>query len=501
MKKRRNLVKLGCLLAFFCFCVIPNVGRTVVVCAESGINEEEEKLVKLAHKTFTYKGKKYKAHQQYIDASIAYIAQDGIDLTKNQVKSIISEFYANLWEGISRGYLYEVTGEEDVENTKKPSVTKNPTNTANPSNTANPANPSSPSVDSEDMEGDDWFEQEKYLEDDFEIPEKTLVPKATLNPTEIDHGGTLIEGPKKEQEEIINNRLPKEEADVVVGIDSKTGKLVDDEGKQISLVLGYRSYVSVRLQDTIVITSILIGGITLLSIAILYGTKCFVFQKRRKREGKKRGRIRNSIRKLFVVTVSIETFFIILLVAAQITLSNNVLLTTIADSSYYRSSYEEYQINASDVLGELTYEQYLLDMKNRTNQLLDGTQVDNHVVSYVLELKTEVRDLFTVVLPSMLVSLVLSIPTLLFMDSSKRKGLRILAYGVGIGTAIVLLATTGVAILKPYASVYISPDYLYLLFVHYVWKGCGILFTVCGIGAVLELVIVLLLHRKINRKL
>ena len=559
MKKRHNIVKLGCLLAIFCLCLTFDVGSTVTVYAESGINEAEKKLVQLANKTFTYKGKKYKAHQKYKDAAIAYIAQDGVDLTESQVKGIISEIYGSLEKGISRGYLYEVT-EEDLEqtgensgetSTENPSMTQPPTNTETPTNTEKPSvtqNPTSSPVTGGDSSDGDWFEQGEYLEDDFEIPEKTPVSKPTTNPAEIDKIGALTEEQKEEQEEVLNNRPPKDEAGVVVEIDSETGKLVDDEGEEVSLVKGFRNLVSKGMQSAIVITSIVIGAITLLSIGILYITKCFTFQKRGKRGRTIRGKIRNSIRVFFVVSVSMETFVILLLVAAQIALfTDNVLVTTIAESGYYRSSYEayqeelkalekEYEMKDSDLVDVVTYEQYLMDMKNKTNQVLAGTQekqygdtikeqvlsldldlmekvmlaeevgasydrhIDSHALGYIMELKTEVRDLFTVVLPIMVVSLLLTVPALVCMDSSKRKGLRILAYGVGIGTGILLVIGTLVAVTKPYASVYISPDYLYLLFVNFSRKGCRTLLAMCGMGAVLELVILLLLRRRIKGK-
>lgn len=77
------------------------------------INANEARLVSAASGTFTYEGKTYRACEEYVDELRSYLSGDDVDLTAEDVSSLISDMYANVGAGVQDGYLEEVQDSSD----------------------------------------------------------------------------------------------------------------------------------------------------------------------------------------------------------------------------------------------------------------------------------------------------------------------------------------------------------------------------------------------------
>ena len=77
------------------------------------INANEARLVSAASGTFTYEGKTYRASAGYVDELRSYLSGDEVDLTAEDVNSLISDMYANVGAGVQDGYLEEVQDPSD----------------------------------------------------------------------------------------------------------------------------------------------------------------------------------------------------------------------------------------------------------------------------------------------------------------------------------------------------------------------------------------------------
>lgn len=89
-------------------CVLTFAGATTAQAGE--INANEARLVSAASGTFTYEGKTYIASPQYVSELRSYLCKDDVDLSAEDVSSLISDMYANVATGVQEGYLEEVGG-------------------------------------------------------------------------------------------------------------------------------------------------------------------------------------------------------------------------------------------------------------------------------------------------------------------------------------------------------------------------------------------------------
>lgn len=92
-------------------CVLTFAGATTAQAGE--INANEARLVSAASGTFTYEGKTYIASSQYVGELRSYLCKDDVDLSAEDVSSLISDMYANVETGVKDGYLEEVGGASD----------------------------------------------------------------------------------------------------------------------------------------------------------------------------------------------------------------------------------------------------------------------------------------------------------------------------------------------------------------------------------------------------
>lgn len=111
------------------------------------INGNEASVVGVINGTFSHDGVTYRAKQEYINRAMAYLQQDGVDLTAEQASQAVSTIYANVVTGIQSGYIYPIEPQGATQNketttkkkTEKETTTKkeneNETNTKNDTTT------------------------------------------------------------------------------------------------------------------------------------------------------------------------------------------------------------------------------------------------------------------------------------------------------------------------------------------------------------------------------
>lgn len=104
--------KTFCGLALLLTCAFSAVGVTSVQAGE--INAQEARLVSEASGTFSYEGKTYRASAQYVDELRSYLCEDDVDLTAEDVDSLIADMYANVGAGVQDGYLEECQETIDI---------------------------------------------------------------------------------------------------------------------------------------------------------------------------------------------------------------------------------------------------------------------------------------------------------------------------------------------------------------------------------------------------
>ena len=99
----------------------------VTITKAGEINANEANLVSAASGTFEYEGKTYRASSQYVGELRSYLCNDDVDLTAEDVSSLISDMYANVGAGVQEGYLEEVGGSPDqIADTSEASAEEEP---------------------------------------------------------------------------------------------------------------------------------------------------------------------------------------------------------------------------------------------------------------------------------------------------------------------------------------------------------------------------------------
>lgn len=83
------------------------------------INANEQRVIDAASGTFEYGGKTYKAKADYVGQLTAKMDKEGVDLTSADANAAIRQIMANVSTGVKQGYLVEVGGTEEDENSEK----------------------------------------------------------------------------------------------------------------------------------------------------------------------------------------------------------------------------------------------------------------------------------------------------------------------------------------------------------------------------------------------
>ena len=69
------------------------------------LNSYEQEVISAARGAYEYEGVDYIVKQEYINELIAYLSDDGIDLTAEQRDEVMQEAFASVQRGVEEGYM------------------------------------------------------------------------------------------------------------------------------------------------------------------------------------------------------------------------------------------------------------------------------------------------------------------------------------------------------------------------------------------------------------
>lgn len=331
--------------------------------------------------------------------------------------------------------------------------------------------------------------------------------------------------------EVLEQRPSKEEATHSYEYDMDSGKVVSNQENSEGIVVPsiYRIGSSVA---AIGLLAVLIG-----CIFVLARKQCFAFQTRGKRGHRSRKALRQRVRLVVIGVLAMNFLLVFGILGIQSALFNqDTIITNMNTSGYYRNTYEVLYIETQQILVSngvdvdalktiVTYDQYLVAAKNKTLSILKGRteestlvniaqqieeglkqaenkteivedimtvyrgKVNANIASYIYEVKQQVSSMFTMVLPLVVLGMIGSVVTLLYMDRFMHRGIFAIAWASLAATVPFVLGTILANIRKPYGEIYISPDYLYKFFVAYVEQAVNVFAAISIFGGVVFLVL------------
>lgn len=488
---KRNKVKYIIILGIMVLsCVmIPN---KVVFAGD--INSNEAGLIAAASGTFEYDGKTYRAGSAYINSLTAYLSGDDVDLTAEQCQSAMSQMYGSVAEGVERGYLYEVGGEQQS------------------------SDGSSPSSAYSDDEGDDASGKT-----DKKADEK---PDSTSN----NNSDTLDSDPKTSSEDLnvwdsmsnqteaknkLQNRPEQEDANASVKLEDGDIVVTTKDNETISL-----SKKEQLIPDKVIylidMIAVIVLAVTLICAVILLMTKCMVFIKpksRRARPGHTRRRkIRRYTRNIMTITTAISFIVIFLMAGLYISVFNkNTIMQNMQSSGYFRYAYSEYISekaqefkDTNSILGEiLSYDDFLFNVKQNSIKILDGeTDVripESNVSPYITNVKKSYMKAFSIGGILFIINAIIGIIFMIFMDQKRERGVKHTAFADLIASALVVAVTIYMAFVKPYLHLYIEPDYLYLFIMECILWSVKVMTSISAFAVVLAMLLIGIYNSMRNR--
>lgn len=78
------------------------------------LNAEEARLIRSVSITYEYEGKSYRVKDEYLGKLRAYLMQDDVDLSAQEVNELIPQAMSNVATGVTDGYLMEIPKKEDL---------------------------------------------------------------------------------------------------------------------------------------------------------------------------------------------------------------------------------------------------------------------------------------------------------------------------------------------------------------------------------------------------
>ena len=469
----RRVIKLSCSIAVFIIVVLVSVFG---VKASSGINANEARVLAVCSSTFSYNGKIYRANSEYIAQVTAYLLRDDIDLTAAQANAAINYIYNNVAKGVSGGYVYEVVsiGEDDKDEF---------TSEDEPTTREEPDTGEDDTRDTTDITTEEPVDTTEYkLPDDIPVD---------------DQGNIIIEGPpksdidlddniKKELEDYtgkkssgLDERPDPESADTNIVYDDDSGDLLIKNGDSYEkLTLSIPSVWAVVVW---IITAVLLG-VTAAVIIFSGINRCFILNEKTHKGGSKGHRKRRGIRKvcgrILAVVIAIET--ILLSVAASVYIGvfrDDSIMKSLNQSGYFSYEYVLYQIDEGvEAESTLSYEEFLFKGKKEVSTTIDAfgsTREDREasagdsllhvaVADYICSIRESLNNTAGIQTILLLVGLITAIVALILLEGKRYRGVRKLMTGLFISGVIVILVTTILIAFKPYSSMYIEPDYLFI---------------------------------------
>ena len=460
--------------------LITGVMKPKMIAFAGGINGNEARVIAAASGTFSYDGKTYQAGTNYINSLTSYLSADDVDLTAEQADKAVSMMYANVAEGVARGYLYEVGG-------------------------------SSEDTESQEDSGKDKTQKDKDDKKTTEQEDSTQTESKPVSPGDaVDVWDAMSNQNANRQK--LKQRPVKEEASASVELKEDDIVVVTKDKEEISISKN-KKLISTPTQMVINGISIIILAITLVCGVILFMKKCMSFRKpkhRRARPGhSKRRKIRRHTRNVLTITTAIALLGVFILLGIYVSLFNKeAIMQSMQSSGYFRYAYSEYitetakqtvsdldsgkKVTAMDEIQ--TYEEYLFTIKQNSLKILNGDKEtpipDSNVTPYIYNLKTSFMNIFTVSGICLLLSAVLGIVLMVFMDQRRERGVKHTAVAVLIASAVMIVITAVMAVNKPYLHLYVEPDYLYLFLMEYIQWSVKVLTSVTAFGVVIGMLLI-----------
>lgn len=459
------------------------------VSAASGINGNESRVLAVVQSTFRYDGKYYRAKAEYISQVTAYLNQDDVDLTAEQANTVVNRIYSSVGQGVSDGYLYEVQVATTEEKTTKDEDATEDTGTEDATSEEDSTEDTTEST-TENKYGVDLPTEESGI----------IIVEAT---TAVDSGIDLedniwaeVSGYESLDEGALEERPEEEEADTKVVYDeekgglmisTKNGEMAVDDIEQI-----LPSWFSVLI-FALSLFCVLGTGICTIVLGV---NSCFIW-KNQKNRGKRKGhskrrRIRKVTRWILTVTCVVELLSILIGVTGYIGLyRQDSIMTNLNTSGYFRYAYNLY---CDETEEPIEYEKFLFDAKNEITNVLAGKEIEEpllkmSVATYIYQVKSEVNNIGQWAVPVFVICLLLDIFLLIFLDGLRYRGERHITIATAVTTIVILAFATVMQIFKPYAAIYIEPDYLYLFLYDYCQWITQILFVIGSFGVAISLIL------------
>ncbi|MGN0437089.1 MAG: hypothetical protein ACI4F4_01085 [Lachnospiraceae bacterium] len=487
MKNKANNMKM-LIMMLGMFCAVLLCPKMVVFAGS--INGNEARVIAAASGTFTYEGRTYRAQSSYINTLNVYLSRDGVDLTAAQADEAISRMYASVASGVSGGYLYEVNNTTE-ENTEDTSDTEENTTEENTSE-------SSEEVTTEENTSDNTEESSEETDtiDFLDTVENSTedIWQALDNPTEA--RTTLNQRPEEEEASVL---VELSEDDVVVST-SNDKRVIISKKKEIipsKIILGIQ------------IVSLVVFAITLVCIVILLIKKCMVFRvknrKRQKHGHSKRRVIRHRTRAVMTATTAVSIMGIFLLGGLKAGFFNtDIIMQNMQSSGYFRYAYSEYlagvvadvesgELNATEIDDLQSYEDYLFTIKQNTRKILQGEKEapipDSNVAPYVRNLEESYQKLVEISGVALLISGILGMIFMFFMDQQRERGMKHMAASFLIAGFVMMIGVLILLFVKPYTYMYIEPDYLYLFLVACIKEFTSVMTAVTAFMVVVGMIL------------
>ncbi|MBR1506707.1 MAG: hypothetical protein IJ619_01705 [Eubacterium sp.] len=452
------------------------------VFAASGINGNEARVLAVCRSTFKYRGKYYRAKAEYIAQATAKMNEDDVNLTPEQANKAINRIYGSILRGINEGYLYEVKTEPVTEKPTTEATTESTTEkTEATTETTTEATTEKTTEETGGNNGGDTGKGKDIYGVDIPVDETGAIILDQIPKSDIEVGGNdedeLFTFEDRKTDDI--SERPDE--------DKSNGKVVYDEDEG-ALYVGDKNtdtlkkldrFIPVWLSRTLLILGIVCSVITIYVFLHALISSCFIWSNRG-RKGKRKGhtkrrKLRKFFRKLLMLDIALELIIIMVLAVAYLGIfRTDSVMANLNTSGYFRYEYALYltsteNIVESDASGILNYEEFLFKARKEvTTVLSDPTAkvkdsvLNVSVADYISKLKAELMTVLRSLLPAVLIGLIINIVLIIFVDGIRHRGVRFIAIGFAVAGFANLIAAIVCTIIRPYAKLYVEPDYLYL---------------------------------------
>ncbi len=353
----------------------------------------------------------------------------------------------------------------------------------------------------------------------------------------------LNEEEKQEREEILATRPQKDEAENgEITYDTINNQIIFSGSKNQKIVIpnAFRYIKGTHTRSMFTVVELILLGVTVISLGVLFAFRCFSFQKKRHKLSYSNHKRRRILRKVFgavlVAVLAVNIFVTAAGIGVQLGLFQSSRITDMLSASgYYHESFNEMQEEIYEIMEEngcpqnacdsvVTYDRYLFATRNHVQMTLKGlkpsaeyTDISSEVkeaLEGVLYLTDETKEelgeavhglyqqsvkniigetlygikqiflnVFRVNMVIAVIDILLCIFVLLFMDHYKHRAMKKIAASL-LGASLLICTVAAVILIgKPYTSLYIEPDYLYLFAVEYIRWVTKVFAVLAAVGA------------------